>query len=88
VVWNVHERLIDKAGDIMASFDEVSHCYQREKKDDWNYNLYCMVHGRTRNGCLRVIKKISGRIGPDIDYKVLFSSKEEKKTGAEYFTRI
>jgi siroheme decarboxylase len=88
VVWNVHKRLIGKAGNIMASFDEVSHCYQREKRDGWNYNLYCMVHGKTRNGCLGVIKKISDRIGPDIDYRALFSSKEEKKIGAEYFARI
>lgn len=87
VVWNVPEKLIDKAGNIMASFDEVSHCYRREKKDGWDYNLYSMVHGRTRDGCLGVVKKISGRIGRDIDHRVLFSSKEEKKTGAGYFTR-
>lgn len=87
VVWSVPERRIDEVGSIMASFDEVSHCYQRENKDGWNYNLYCMVHGRTKDECLRAVKKISVAIGPDINYRILFSSKEEKKTGAEYFTR-
>lgn len=88
VVWNVPERLVDKAGKVMASFDEVSHCYQREKRHDWNYNLYSMVHGRTRSDCLGVVKKISDKISTDIDYRVLFSSKEEKKTGAQYFARF
>lgn len=85
VVWNVPEMFIDKAGGAMASFDEVSHCYQRKNRDDWNYNLYCMVHGRTKDECLDVVKKISDAIGADIDYRVLFSSREEKKTGARYF---
>src|SRR3989338_1410081 len=40
VVWNVPNKLVDKAGNIMASFGEVSHCYQREKSPGWNYNLY------------------------------------------------
>lgn len=86
VVWSVPERLIDKAGSIMASFDEVTHCYQRETGDDWDYNLYCMIHGRSRDECLKTVKRISGAIGPDIGHRVFFSSKEEKKTGAEYFT--
>ncbi|MDP2912663.1 MAG: Lrp/AsnC family transcriptional regulator [Candidatus Omnitrophota bacterium] len=85
VVWNVPEKLIDKAGSAMSSFDEVSHCYQREKRNGWNYNLYSMIHGRTKRESLAVVKKISGRIGPDIDYRVLFSSGEEKKIGAKYF---
>ncbi len=85
VVWNVPERLIDTAGEIMASFGEVSHCYQREKRPGWDYNLYSMIHGRTKDKCLAVVKKISASIGPHIDHKILFSSKEEKKTPARYF---
>lgn len=84
VVWNVPGSLIDKAGNIMASFDEVSHCYQREKPYGWDYNIYSMIHGRTRKEVLGVVKKISGKIGSDIDHRVLFSSKEEKKIGAKF----
>ena len=84
VVWNVPERLIDTAGSVMASFDEVSHCYQREKRHGWEYNLYSMVHGRTKNECLGVIRKILKKIGAPIGHRALFSSKEYKKTGARY----
>jgi len=84
VVWNIPERIIDKAGNIMASFDEVSHCYQRKKVPGWNYNLYSMIHGRTKKDCLKVVKKILNKTGMNIEYRALFSSKEEKKTGARY----
>lgn len=84
VVWDVPEKLIDKAGRIMAFFSEVSHCYQREKRPGWDYNLYSMVHGRTKNECFVVVKKISDRIGLKVDRRILFSSKEYKKTGVKY----
>ena len=87
VVWRVPVKLVNKAGLIMASFSEVSHCYERERREGWDYDLYCMVHGRTRRACLTAIKKISEAIGPRIEHKALFSSKEEKKTGAEYFAK-
>lgn len=85
VVWSVPPRLVDKAGKTMASFDEVSHCYQRRDGDGWNYNLYSMVHGRTRGECLEAVKRISGSIGRKIDYRALFSSKEEKKAAPQFF---
>src|SRR3989338_9196013 len=84
VVWDVPKGLIDKACAIMASFDEVSHCYQRKKAPGWNYNLYAMVHGKTRSECLRATRRISSRVGADIDHRALFSFKEYKKTGARY----
>lgn len=85
VVWNVPARLINKAGNVMASLDQVSHCYQRKKRPGWKYNIYSMIHGRTKKECLTAVKKISGELGRDIDHKILFSSREEKKTGAKYF---
>ena len=86
VVWNVPENIINKAGNIMASFGQVSHCYQRVKRPGWDYNLYSMVHGRTKKECMDVIRKMSSKIGRGIAWKALFSSKEEKKTGARYFS--
>ena len=83
-VWNVPDRLIDKAGNLMASFPEVSHCYERKKAVGWNYNLYSMIHGKTNKECLGVVKGISKKIECK-DYKVLFSSFEYKKSSARYF---
>jgi len=83
VIWNVPESRIDKAGNIMASYESVSHCYERRKAPCWHYNLYSMIHARTRQECLSVVDKIYKRIG-NPEYRILFSSKEYKKTGATY----
>src|SRR5512137_225280 len=58
VVWKVKDSDVDKAGGIMASFSEVSHCYEREKGGYWDYNVYTMIHGKSLEDC----KKIAGRI--------------------------
>jgi len=83
VVWNIPDELIDKAGSLMSAFAQVSHCYQRKKSADWNYNLYSMIHGRSKKECLDVVGQIYRKIGGQ-DYKVLFSLKEYKKTAARF----
>lgn len=83
-VWNIQNSLITKAGNIMAAFTAVSHCYQRKKAPDWNYNLYSMVHAKTKKGCMDVIKKISKKLACK-DYRILFSSAEYKKSAPKYF---
>lgn len=82
-LWNVPEKSVVKAGRRIASLPEVSHCYQRRRASGWNYNLYAMVHGKTKEGCIKTAKKISKKIGFS-DYKILFSSKEFKKTSVRY----
>ena len=82
-VWNVPDKLIDRAGNLMASFPEVSHCYERRRAKDWNYNLYSMVHGRTKKECLKIVGDISKKTGCK-DHRVLFSSREYKKSAARY----
>jgi len=84
-VWNIPEGFIDTAGNFMASLLIVSHCYQRSRPAGWKYNLYSMIHGKSKEDCLSVIKNIS-KIIRCKDYKVLFSSFEFKKTAAKYFT--
>jgi len=83
VVWNIPEALIDKAGSLISGFVQISHCYQRKKASGWNYNLYSMIHGRSKQECLKVVKDIVKKIGCK-DYRVLFSSQEYKKTAAQY----
>lgn len=82
VVWNVPNKLIAKAGGLMAAFSQISHCYQRKKASGWGYNLYTMIHGRSKEECLNVVKDIYRKIGCK-DYNVLFSSEEYKKTAAK-----
>lgn len=83
-VWNIPEENIDEAAAYMVSLPEVSHCYQRKTAFDWNYNLYSMIHGRTKAECLDIVRNIAGKTVCK-DYRVLFSSEEYKKSSANYF---
>ena len=82
-VWNVPEAMIGKTGKICGREKAVSHCYLRESRRDWPYNLYTMVHAKTRTECKEIIKSISGKCKID-DFKMLFTLKKFKKTSPNY----
>jgi len=50
------ERIIP-AGQRLARFGMVSHCYQRETFENWPYNLFAMMHGQSMGQIQRVINK-------------------------------
>lgn len=84
VVWRVPPSLVEEAGIIMASFQEVTHCYQRPTLPDWPYNLFTMIHGHSQKYCKTVIEKIAvaARIH---EYRILYSISEFKKTSTAYY---
>ena len=84
VVWKVDNRDINKIGEYMASIKEVSHCYERKPCAFWDYNLYTMIHEKDRESCNEIIEKISDSIGIN-EYKILYSTRELKKTSMKYF---
>lgn len=79
-VWDIPEDKIEEIGQKMASFHEVSHCYQRPRSEEWPYNMYTMIHGRTQDECKAVAEKISIAVGIS-EYKLVFSERELKKKG-------
>jgi len=83
-VWIVPETEVKRVGRIMASFKEITHCYERHTTPDWKYNLYAMIHAKTEDECLEMVKQISEKTGIK-EYKLLFSTEEFKKTSMEYF---
>ena len=83
-VWIVPEADRERVGKIMASFKEVSHCYERPRLEGLPYNLFTMIHGRTKEDCYEVAKKISEATSIK-NYKLLFSSQEFKKESMVYF---
>jgi DNA-binding Lrp family transcriptional regulator len=79
VVWKVDEKDVEKTGTVMASFPEVSHCYERDTGGYWPYNLYTMVHARCYEDCMKSIEHIASKTGIN-DYRIFFSKREFKKT--------
>ncbi|MFH0924988.1 MAG: Lrp/AsnC family transcriptional regulator [bacterium] len=83
-VWKVAESDVERVGNIMAGFSEVSHCYERPVFASWPYNLYAMIHGHNNDECEDVVQRIAKASGIS-EYKLLCSIKEFKKDSMRYY---
>lgn len=85
VVWDIKEDNALEIGETAANFSAVSHCYLRPKYKNWPYNLFSMIHGKTKEDTQNVIDAIK----KEITYKdcmPLYSSREFKKIRLQYFS--
>ena len=82
-VWDVPDDRVSEAGRLLADRPEVSHCYRRPRRPpDWPYNLYAMIHGRSREEVLAVVKRLSRQAGLEgVPQTVLFSVRQFRKRG-------
>jgi len=83
VVWKVEPQRIAEVGAVLAGFEEVSHAYERRTSPGWEYNLYTMVHGTTREAVQRTVQRMSEAVGV-LEYQVLWTRKELKKAPPKY----
>ncbi len=86
-VWAVpgHDEEILRIGEKMAAYRAVTHCYRRPSYPDWPYNIFTMIHARTREECHAVVDAIAKETGIT-DHGILYSTKEFKKVRVQYFT--
>ena len=82
-VWDVADELVAEVGARVGALDFVTHCYERPRHLPlWPYNLFAMVHGRSRDEVCSKVGEIAGLIGPAArSHDVLFSTRILKKTG-------
>lgn len=84
VAWRVEPDRIEAVGRILASFDEVTHCYQRRTAPGWPKNMYAMIHASSEEECRALAQRMAEAAGIS-DYELLFSHEELKKTSMRYF---
>ncbi|MFZ0184148.1 MAG: Lrp/AsnC family transcriptional regulator [Nitrosotalea sp.] len=84
IVWKVPDERIEEVGEKLGSFPQISHCYQRPVYPDWPYSVFSMVHCKSIADAEEMAKQIQKQVEVN-DYKILFSSREFKKTRVEYF---
>lgn len=84
IVFDVPDDQVEAAGPKIASFKEVSHCYERPRFQGFNYNLYAMTHGKSEEEIMGTAEKIARTIGAG-SYKLLRSRKEYKKSSPKFF---
>lgn len=86
VVWNVPNHLVDEIGERIKQSGLVTLCYRRPRRQpDWNYNLFCMIHGKDRGQVLRQLHQLKEACQlTDIEHDILFSYKQFKQCGGRF----
>ena len=82
-VWDVADDQVDELGECIGQLPFVSHCYRRPRRlPHWPYNLFAMVHARSREQAQVDAERIAALLG-DACHKsdILYSSRMLKKSG-------
>ena len=82
-VWDVADDAVDELGAQVGALAFVTHCYRRPRRlPEWRYNLFAMVHGRSRAETDAHVKEIRALLAPALRASdVLYSTRILKKTG-------
>lgn len=84
IVWDVPQERVMAAGKALAAHPKVTHCYDRAKADDFDYNLYSMVHAMTEEEYEALVAQLAAVVQP-VKYQELRTQAELKKVGMKYF---
>jgi DNA-binding Lrp family transcriptional regulator len=82
-VWDVADDQVGELGRRVGALEFVTHCYRRPRRlPHWPYNLFSMVHGKSRQEVEEKVAHIATLLGPACAaHEVLYSEKILKKTG-------
>jgi DNA-binding Lrp family transcriptional regulator len=82
-VWDVLDESVAEAGRAIGGLSFVSHCYHRPRHPPiWPYNLFAMVHGRSRAEVEAQVRAIAELLGERCRaHDILYSTRILKKTG-------
>ena len=79
VAWKCKEHTAGEAGRRLASCPGVTHCYERRPVPGrWEYTLYSVHHGYSREEVSGEIMRIAQEIGLS-EYCIMFSTEEYKR---------
>lgn len=83
-VWKVPPDRVDEVGALLASYPEITHCYERATSAKWPYNLFAMIHCASEAECKSLVSSMVEKTGIQ-DYRLLLSTKEYKKESLRFF---
>jgi siroheme decarboxylase len=83
-VWSVPQDQVDSCGARISAHRSVSHCYLRPVYEDWPYNLFTTVHGRSVDECDAVIRDLAAENGLR-DGRALYPTREFKRERIHLF---
>ena len=85
-LWVVPKENADEYAAKLSQHRAVSHCYLRPTYDDWPYNIYTTVHGRSVDECESIINDLAIDTGLT-QKQALYPTKEYKKARISFFSR-
>lgn len=83
-LWVVPEDRVDEYAAQIVRNRAVSHCYLRPVYENWPYNLYTTVHGRSVDECESIINDIAIDTGLT-EKRALYPTRELKKARMTFF---
>jgi len=85
-LWVVPRDREDEYAAKLSQHRSVSHCYLRPVYEDWPYNVYTTVHGRSVDECESIINDLAIDSGLS-EKQALYPTKEYKKARINFFSR-
>jgi len=88
-VWDVPDDMVDTVVAMFARHPHVTLCYRRPRRPPiWPYNIFCMVHAKSRGDAYAVIDEINLQADTGLKKQaVLFSKRCFKQRGAVFSAR-
>jgi DNA-binding Lrp family transcriptional regulator len=82
-VWDVADDRVDALGERVGALPFVTHCYRRPRAlPDWPYNLFAMLHGKTRDEVEAKRAQVAALLGAACrGNDILYSTRILKKAG-------
>jgi len=82
-VWDVDDGRVDELAARVAKLAGVTHCYRRTRAlPAWPYNLFVMLHGRSREEVERQAGEVATLLGDACrGHDILYSTQLLKQTG-------
>ncbi len=86
LVHDIPDERVSEIGRALAEEQAVTLCYRRPRcLPEWQYNLFCMIHGRERGEVEATIAELRQRHGlENCAHETLFSLTRFKQNGARY----
>jgi DNA-binding Lrp family transcriptional regulator len=86
VVFDIPDHRVEELGHRIGQITFVNLCYQRPRQGEvWPYNLYCMIHGKSRDTVLKQLDRLVELCDLSTFRRdILFSRQCFKQRGARY----
>ena len=83
-VWKAPEERLEAAGGLLARSPHVTHCYERPAYAAFPFNLYAMIHAKSRAEAVAIFERLGADAGLS-EGRMMWSVREFKKSSPVFF---